>query len=163
MFSQKTFKSSGDVRGFGANVPVRFSFGEKNVSAVASTEVQGWLEALGGGARKRVVLIGNILERLRKVNPRYWYSAKSAGRIERFLQLRQHPKPEEVEDMRIAAALFAPELMQKNVAYNEALAEDLRDFIAMAIQSDPQVYGARVAAARELVGALRDLVRMEGS
>ena len=148
MFSQKRFKSSRDV------------LQGNPVSAVASTEVQRWLLRLGGKG-KRSVIIDNVLIRLREIRPSYWYSAKARGRIMRYLQLRQSPKPEEVEDLRIAYARFVPDQIEANVADNQELAEDFKGFVAMAIQSDPHVYGARVAAARELVGTLRDLVRVE--
>lgn len=132
----------------------------KALSGVAFEAVNQIL-AMGGTENKRSVLIDNVLSRLRKVSPQRWYARQAPGRILRFLQLRQRPTDEEIEDVQIAYARFVPQAIEANCAANEKFADDLQEWIAMALASNPQYYSRRIGAARELAGALGDQARMD--
>lgn len=111
-----------------------------------------------GGRHKRSLTVENALAHLRRVNPRRWYAKQAPGRVERFLRLRQEPKPEEISDVKTAHARITPKLIEANCAENRELAQSLRQFIETALVADPEFYSPQIEAARAIARELGELV-----
>lgn len=118
--------------------------GEVTPSAI---EVRDKLHILGGHGPLKAKIV-EAQRHLSKVHHKYWHCVQAKGRIKRFLYLAQRPKPEEVEDVRAAYALMAPENIKKHRAVDEALIQSIVDFAERAREVDQDFYRAHLEKIR---------------